>query len=369
MMNFEGNGMENQGMEDTSSTNLIINYLPQTLTDEEFRQMFQSVGPVKSSKIVRDKSTGYSYGFGFVDFTNIADAQRAIETLSGLQLQNKRIKVALARPGGESIKGANLYVRNIPTQWKETDLNTIFEPFGKIIQSRVLVDLATNISKRVGFILYDTREEAENAIKCLSGKVPEGCTEPIMIKFADDNSKKMKQQGPPIQYVPIPNFAAPGPMRNQMNRFQRYNPMAGNFNGQGGGMGGMQQGMQNQQGSMGGYTLFVYNIGFNATDRTLWQLFSPFGTVQKVNIMMDHEKNQCKGFGFVTMTNYQEAANAINCLNRYCYNGRFLQVSFKGDGQQPGQQPGQQQQGQQQQQQMPQPLQQLQHPIPPTMPN
>ena len=76
------------------------------------------------------------------------------------------------------------------------------------------------------------------------------------------------------------------------------------------------------------YTLFAYNIGFQATDRTLWQLFSPFGTVQKVNIMLDHEKNQCKGYGFVTMTNYQEALNAINCLNGYPYQGRVLQASF-----------------------------------------
>ncbi|XP_059155254.1 ELAV-like protein 2 [Physella acuta] len=308
-------------IDDSSSTNLIINYLPQTLSDDEFRSMFLSVGPIKSSKIVRDKATGYSYGFGFVDFQHAADAQRAIETLSGLQLQNKRIKVALARPGGDQIKGANLYIRNLPVHWKEGELNKIFDPFGKIIQSRVLVDLSTGISKRVGFVLYDTRDEAESAIKVLSGKTPEGCTEPIMIKFADDNTKKMKQGT--VQYVPIPNFAAPGPMRNQMNRFQRFNPMAGNFNGSP----GVPQAQQ------GGYTLFVYNIGFQATDRTLWQLFSPFGTVQKVNIMLDHEKNQCKGYGFVTMTNYQEAQNAINCLNGYFFQGRVLQVSFKGQNQ------------------------------------
>jgi len=323
------------GGDDSSLTNLIINYLPQSLTDEEFRSMFLSVGPVKSSKIVRDKQTGYSYGFGFVDFQHAADAQRAIETLSGLQLQSKRIKVALARPGGDQIKGANLYVRNLPIAWKETELNKIFEPFGKIIQSRVLVDLQTNISKRVGFVLFDTRDEAENAIKCLSGKTPEGATEAIMIKFADDNSKKFKQQSQNIQYVPIPNFAGPGPMRNQMNRFAgRFNPMAGNFNN---GNNFMGQGMGNQlmgaQGEWKGYTLFVYNIGFTATDQTLWQLFSPFGTVQKVNIMVDREKGQCKGFGFVTMTNLKEAENAISCLNGYFFNGRVLQVSFKNDKQ------------------------------------
>lgn len=320
-------------LDDPSSTNLIINYLPQTLTDEEFRSLFLSVGPIKNSKIVRDKATGYSYGFGFIDFQLASDAQRAIETLSGLQLQNKRIKVALARKGSDQIKGANLYVRNLPQHWKETELNKIFEPFGKIIQSRVLVDLSTGVSKRVGFVLYDTRDEAENAIKFLNGKTPDGCTEPILTKFADDNSKKMRQQQCNIQYVPIPNFAAPGPMRNQINRFQRFNPMAGNMN--------YQQQVQNGafQRTMvyqddpkeNVFTLFVYNIGSNATDRTLWSLFAPYGTVQKVNIMLDHEKNQCKGFGFVSMTNFTEAQNAIQGLNGYYFQGKQLQVSFKAD--------------------------------------
>ncbi|KAJ8300524.1 hypothetical protein KUTeg_022043 [Tegillarca granosa] len=129
-------------MAEDSLTNLIINYLPQTFTDEEFRSMFLSIGPIRSCKIVRDKGTNYSYGFGFVDYETPEDAQRAIQTLNGLQIQHKTIKVALARPGDEAIKGANIYIRNVPKTYKEADLETHFSPFGTIIQSRVLVDLA-----------------------------------------------------------------------------------------------------------------------------------------------------------------------------------------------------------------------------------
>ena len=78
-----------------------------------------------------------------------------------------------------------------------------------------------------------------------------------------------------------------------------------------------------------GYAIFCYNIGNNATERTLWQLFSPFGTVQKVNVIMEPGKGICKGYGFVTMTNYQEAQNAINHLHGFYFQGRPLQVSFK----------------------------------------
>lgn len=308
-----------QGMGDESPTNLIINYLPQTLTDDEYRSMFLSIGPIKSAKIIRDRATGYSYGFGFVDYQHAADADRAIATLNGLQLQNKRIKVAKARMGSENIKGANLYIRSLPVTWTENELNKLFESFGKIIQSRVLRDMQTGESKRVGFVLYSTRQEAEAAIRSLSGTTPDGCTEPILIKFADDNSKKMK--APNVQYVPTPMFPphhGPGPMRNQGNRF-RYNPMCGNYN--------VPSSALNV--NQGGYAIFVYNIGSNATERTLWQLFSPFGTVQKVNVIMEPGKGVCKGYGFVTMTDFQEAQNAINHLNGYYNQGRPLQVSFK----------------------------------------
>ncbi|ESP04827.1 hypothetical protein LOTGIDRAFT_229923 [Lottia gigantea] len=301
-------GMDDGGHMDRSTTNLIINYLPQTLSDEEFISMFTSIGPIKSSKVIRDRASGYSYGFGFVDYQSVEDAARAVHTLNGLQLQNKRIKVAFARPGGDTIKGANLYVRNIPSTWKEQELIAMFEGFGQIIQSRVLIEPSTGISRRVGFVLYDKKESADAAIKQLSGKVPPGETDALMIKYADDNSKKVR---PPV--FP-PAMTQGGPMRNQGggNRF-RYNPMM---------MGPGGQGSQ-------GHVIFVYNIGSDADEKTLWQLFSPFGSVTKVNVIHDTAKNMCKGYGFVTMTNLNEAANAIQCLNGYYYNGRALQVSFK----------------------------------------
>ncbi|XP_071097501.1 ELAV-like protein 1 [Haliotis cracherodii] len=310
-------------MADNSNTNLIINYLPQTLSDEEFRSMFLSIGPIKSCKIVRDKSSGYSYGFGFVDYEDEDDAQRAIKTLNGLQMQNKKIKVALARHGGDAIKGANLYVRNLPREWREEEVHSYFEPYGKIIQTRVLVDPNTGVSKRVGFVLYDTRSEADAACSALGGKNPPGSNEALLVKFADDNAKKLR---PPPGYQQHQShhhsagysnrFPSPGPMRNQRNRFH-FNPMGQGHPGQG------------PYSQAGGHILFVYNIGTDADEKLLWQLFAPCGTVQKVNVIMDTGKGCCKGYGFVTMTNYEEAEYAIECYNGYWLKGRQLQVSFK----------------------------------------
>jgi ELAV like protein 2/3/4 len=110
------NGLEVMGTnvdmdEGDRKTNLIVNYLPQTMTQEEIRSLFSSIGEVESCKLIRDKVTvGQSLGYGFVNYHRAEDAMKAISTLNGLRLQNKTIKVSYARPSSEAIKGANLCV-------------------------------------------------------------------------------------------------------------------------------------------------------------------------------------------------------------------------------------------------------------------
>lgn len=79
----------------------------------------------------------------------------------------------------------------------------------------------------------------------------------------------------------------------------------------------------------GGWCIFVYNLAPETEENVLWQLFGPFGAVQNVKVMRDPASQKCKGFGFVTMTNYDEALTAVSSLNGYQLAGRVLQVSFK----------------------------------------
>lgn len=51
-------GQQNGNGQDESKTNLIVNYLPQTMTQEEIRSLFASIGTVESCKLIRDKVTG-----------------------------------------------------------------------------------------------------------------------------------------------------------------------------------------------------------------------------------------------------------------------------------------------------------------------
>jgi len=103
---------DESNLSDKIHTNLIINYLPQTMTQDEIKDLFGSIGAIESCKLVRDKTTGskknffsiFSYqfifielgqslGYGFVNFLRMEDAEKAVKTMNGLRLQNKTIKV------------------------------------------------------------------------------------------------------------------------------------------------------------------------------------------------------------------------------------------------------------------------------------
>merc|ERR1711887_292086 len=364
------NGMENCAQNGTASsnssqsghieeskTNLIVNYLPQNMTQEEIRSLFSSIGELESCKLIRDKVTGQSLGYGFVNYHRQEDASKAIQTLNGLRLQNKTIKVSYARPSSEAIKGANLYVSGLPKHMAQPDLERLFSSCGNIITSRILCDNITGgskgdgsvpgLSKGVGFIRFDQRIEAERAIQKLNGTIPEGATEPITVKFANNPSNNAKAIPPLAAYLaPQAARRALGAALHPASRFRysplaglpldlnlkegpgkavlagkgmaRYSPLAGDL------LAGntLLPGMAATNGS--GWCIFVYNLAPETEENILWQLFGPFGAVQNVKVIRDLQTNKCKGFGFVTMTNYEEALVAIQSLNGYTLGNRVL---------------------------------------------
>lgn len=185
----EGGGISAAGG-DSCKTNLIVNYLPQTMTEKDLYAMFMTIGPIESCRVMKDFKTGYSYGFGFVNFTREEDAARAIDTFNGYQLRNKRLKVSYARPSGEEIKDTNLYVTNLPRAITEEQLETIFGKYGRIVQKHILRDKNNGTPRGVAFVRYDKREEAQEAIAALNNVIPEGGTEPLCVKIAEEHGKQ-----------------------------------------------------------------------------------------------------------------------------------------------------------------------------------
>ncbi|KRX41622.1 ELAV-like protein 2 [Trichinella murrelli] len=291
-------------------TNLIVNYLPQSMTTEEFRMLFDSIGEVETAKLVRDKVTGQSLGYGFINYVNPESAAKAIERLNGLGLQSKKMKVSYARPSSESIKGANLYISGLPDAYTVKELEELFSPFGRIITSRILVDNATGISKGVGFVRYDKKGEADAAIAKLNSTIPPGGTEPIVVKFANSPSSSNHRAAIHVAQAAQAALAAQVPLA---------------FWNAAGSLLSAAAAMAPQNSSATGFSIFVYNLAPEVEESKLWQLFGPFGAVLNVKVIRDMQTNKCKGYGFVTMTNYDEALAAISSLNGTTLCKRVLQ--------------------------------------------
>ena len=76
-----------------------------------------------------------------------------------------------------------------------------------------------------------------------------------------------------------------------------------------------------------GKKLYVGNLSYEMTNSDLENLFSPHGTVQSAQVIMDRETNRSKGFGFVEMDSGEQAQAAITALNGQESNGRTLTVN------------------------------------------
>ncbi|VDM34399.1 unnamed protein product [Hydatigera taeniaeformis] len=456
-----------------NKTNLIVNYLPPNTSQEEVRSLFAGIGEIENCKLVREKATGESLGYAFVKYYSAIDAKRAIDTFNGLKMENKTIKVSIARPSCDAIKGANLYICGLPRTLKINELEDIFKSCGRIITTRILCDKRTSASRGIAFIRYDRRSEAERAIKKLNGYKFPNTNDTMMVKFANSPSshsdshrspssrstvassgcRRRKKVSPAsvgsksqmskacdtedLTALPTANHVSPTASLFQVKVPQFYNldhprgapfypppmsrfgvcgneystPSTVSFNRlfqipswertqlgfcQLAAWGYFQHPMPlakmrhtipphrgeiptgipltnflihrpppppaqvhipcmkrgNIQSTIdmsismrallapayaanagalttNGWCIVVHNLGTDADDAVLWQLFGPFGAVHTVKTVVDPVTGKCKGYGFVTMGNYEEALKAIQALSGFILDNRILQVAFK----------------------------------------
>ena len=79
-------------------TKLYVGGLPYSTTEQQLQEVFSQQGAVTSAKIITDRYTGQSRGFGFVEMATSEDAQKAITALNGTQMNGRSITVNEARP-------------------------------------------------------------------------------------------------------------------------------------------------------------------------------------------------------------------------------------------------------------------------------
>jgi RNA recognition motif-containing protein len=94
---------------------LFVGSLAYSVTDDELADFFAAAGTVASAKVIIDRDTNRSKGFGFVEMSTDEEAQNAIKTLDGKELAGRAVAVSEARPkpdgggAGRSFGGGNRY--------------------------------------------------------------------------------------------------------------------------------------------------------------------------------------------------------------------------------------------------------------------
>jgi RNA recognition motif-containing protein len=81
---------------------LYVGNLAFSVTEDELTELFKAYGEIASTKIITDRFSGKSKGFGFVEMGSRAEGQQAIDALNGKMLQNRQIVVNEARPQTKS---------------------------------------------------------------------------------------------------------------------------------------------------------------------------------------------------------------------------------------------------------------------------
>ncbi len=90
--------------------NIYVSNIPYTATDDNLREAFAAFGNVTSARIIRDRMTGRSRGFGFVEMDNEEAGRKAVESVNGSEMLGRRINAREARPreeGGGGDRGGD----------------------------------------------------------------------------------------------------------------------------------------------------------------------------------------------------------------------------------------------------------------------
>ena len=134
--------------------NVYVKNIADSTTDDEFRKCFEAFGPISSAVIMRD-GDGKSKGFGFVNFDNVDDAAKAVESLNGKWINDKEWYVGRAQKKAEreaelkakfeqvkkereeKLQGANLYLKNIDDSVDDEKLKELFSSFGIVTSCKV----------------------------------------------------------------------------------------------------------------------------------------------------------------------------------------------------------------------------------------
>ncbi|VVC35779.1 Hypothetical protein CINCED_3A023612 [Cinara cedri] len=212
---------------ETDYIKMFVGQIPRAMNEQDLMDMFGEFGRVYQLNLLRDKFTGVSKGCCFVTyFTRKAalDAQNALHNIKTLPGMHHPIQMKPA--DSENRSERKLFIGMLSKKISEPDIRLMFEPFGAIEECSVLRD-PNGVSKGCAFVTYTTKQNAIAAIKGMHhSQTMEGCTCPLVVKFADTQKEKDQKRMQQMQAnlwglaatgnnVPTAQYLALGVLANQ----------------------------------------------------------------------------------------------------------------------------------------------------------
>jgi polyadenylate-binding protein len=255
-----------------ASASLYVGDLPNDVTEGMLFEIFNQVGPVASIRVCRDAVTRRSLGYAYVNYHNVVDAERALDTLNSSLIKGRPCRIMWSQrdPSLRKSGVGNIFIKNLDKAIDHKALYDTFSAFGNILSCKVVTD-DTSSSKGYGFVHFETKEAAEKAIARVNG---------MML-----NNQKV--------------FVGPFVARKER--------------------------LRNADGETKFTNIYVKNLDENVTLEQLKQMFYEHGPITNAAIMMD-ENGKSKGFGFVNFETAEAAKSAVDAINGKDINGKAVYV-------------------------------------------
>lgn len=254
-----------------NSASLYVGELAPEVTEANLFEIFNSIGPVASIRVCRDAITRRSLGYAYVNFHNLADAERAMDGLNNSSVKGKPCRIMWSQrdPSLRKSGKGNIFIKNLDKTIDHKALYDTFSQFGQILSCKIELD-HDNQSRGYGYIQFFTQDSAEKAVVKVNGMILAG--------------KKV--------FV--------GPFVSRKERIA--------------------------QNSTKKYTnVYINNLDEGVSDEKFRELFSACGTIKSAIVMKD-EAGKSKGFGFINFETPEQAEKAVVDLNGKDINGKNIYV-------------------------------------------
>jgi polyadenylate-binding protein len=324
--------------------NIFVKNLHESIDNKQLYDTFSLFGNILSCKVVTDRETGQSKGYGYVHYETVEAANAAIEKLDGMLIDGQEVQVGhfMRRNDRPDVNDwTNCYVKNIPYEWDDAKLLEEFSKFGEVVSATISKGIRKH-TKRPAFPGETKEDETETKEK--SSEEPKDKKE----ETKEEKSEKEDDGVPPKEEslgFGFVNFAEhesaiaavealdgkefktvfDGEEITQelyvgraQKRAERERELRAKFEAE----------KMDRISKFQGVNLYIKNLDDSVTDDLLRDEFSAMGTITSARIMRDPKTNLSRGFGFVCYSTPEESTRAVNEMNGKLIAGKPIFVAL-----------------------------------------